>query len=257
MKNLTKDKLTRKSGFSLLEIVIVIGMISVLLLVLVPNVSAYREKTEDTKIKSEMLNVYLGAETIIESYDTKQELDEYFLLNPQGELVETKEGKRVNDKLTRYTNISDFTNYSFKVALDSNDYPILEYIEYTGPLKSYRFDGDADSFMFKEANLIKESDPIYAWTGEHNVTTNRGAYVYMSAPYYPAMYQIEVRAIDDSIVGAEFGWQWGGSLKGDTVIISKEWQKATAYLETTSSMPIGLRVSGALGKIELRHIKAE
>ena len=155
MVNLAKNKITKKSGFSILEIIIVLGMISVLLLVLVPSVSTYGAKTEDTKIKSEMLNVYLGAETIVESYDTMQELDEDFLLNPQGKLVETIEGKRVNSKLTRYTNISDFTDYSFKVVLDSNDYPILEYIEYTGPLKgeasSYKFYGDADSFMGKKA----------------------------------------------------------------------------------------------------------
>ena len=104
-------------------------------------------------------------------------------------------------------------------------------------------------------NLIKKSDPIYVWTGEHNVITNAGAFIYRTSPHYPAMYQIEVRAIDDSIVGAEFGWQWSGNIQGNPVIISKEWKKATAFLE--EGLNIGLRVRGGFGNIELRHIKAE
>ena len=104
-------------------------------------------------------------------------------------------------------------------------------------------------------NLIKNSDEIYSWVGEHNITKNTGAFIYITAPHYPAMYQIEVRAIDDSMVGAEFGWQWSGRIQGESVVLSKDWEKATAYLEKSSS--IGLRAVSGQGLIELRHIKAE
>ena len=104
-------------------------------------------------------------------------------------------------------------------------------------------------------NLIKNGDIMYSWVGEHNVTTNDGALIYTQAPFAPAMYQIEVRAIDDSIIGADFGWQWGGELQGDTIKLTTDWQKASALLEFNKA--IGLGVRGGLGLIELRFVKAE
>ena len=104
-------------------------------------------------------------------------------------------------------------------------------------------------------NLIKNGDIMYSWVGEHNVTTNDGAFIYTQAPFAPAMYQIEVRAIDDSIIGADFGWQWGGELQGDIIKLTTDWQKASALLEFNKA--IGLRVRGGLGLIELRFVKAE
>ena len=112
-----------------------------------------------------------------------------------------------------------------------------------------------DGLQVGGRNLIKNGDAIYSWVGEHNITSGSGAFVYMSAPFVPAMYQIEARAIDDSVVGATFGWQWDSKVQGESIKLSKDWQKATALLETSKT--IGLRVIGGLGLVELRFIKAE
>src|SRR5699024_7051541 len=104
-------------------------------------------------------------------------------------------------------------------------------------------------------NLIKNGDTLYSWVGEHNITKNGGAFVYINAPFVPAMYQIEARAIDDSIVGADFGWQWDGKIQGESIKLKTDWQKATALIEFNK--PLGLRVIGGTGLIELRFIKAE
>lgn len=106
-------------------------------------------------------------------------------------------------------------------------------------------------------NLIKNGDDMYSWVGECNVTTNDGALVYTQLPFVTAMYQIEARALDDSIIGSIFSWQWGGKIQGESIKLSKDWQKATALLEYEYKVPIGLRVIGGLGLIELRFIKAE
>lgn len=104
-------------------------------------------------------------------------------------------------------------------------------------------------------NLIKNGDIMYSWVGEYNIIIKDGVFVYVSASFVKGMYQIEARAIDDSIVGADFGWQWDGALQGESIKLSKDWQKATALFEY--NIPLGLRVIGGLGLIELRFIKAE
>ena len=105
-------------------------------------------------------------------------------------------------------------------------------------------------------NLIKSTDDLHSWNGVVNVTTTAGAFVYTSYNYRPAIYQIEARAIDENMVGAEFAWQWSSVIQGDSIILSKEWQRVVSPVFDIDGA-IGLRVLGGTGKIELRQIKAE
>ena len=105
-------------------------------------------------------------------------------------------------------------------------------------------------------NLIKSTDDLHSWNGVVNATTTTGAFLYTSYNYRPAIYQIEARAIDENMVGAEFAWQWSSVIQGDSIILSNEWQRIVSPVFDIDGA-IGLRVLGGTGKIELRQIKAE
>ncbi|HZK00860.1 MAG TPA: hypothetical protein VFC79_12665, partial [Tissierellaceae bacterium] len=105
-------------------------------------------------------------------------------------------------------------------------------------------------------NLIKSTDDLHSWNGVVNVRTTTGAFLYTSYNYRPAIYQIEARATDENMVGAQFAWQWSSVIQGDSIILSKEWQRVVSPVFDIDGA-IGLRVLGGTGKIELRQIKAE
>lgn len=120
-----------KKGFTIIELVVVIALISVLALVIIPNVSAYRENADETKVKSEMLNVFLGAEAIAEGFNTK---------------ATTEQALKSNDykDLKSYTGLKNFTGYSFVANADGS---LKEIVFTSGNGTTYVFDGDVDDFM--------------------------------------------------------------------------------------------------------------
>ena len=137
-KNIEKYK---RSGFSLIEVVVVIAMMAVLAGVIVPNFTNYRRTADDTKIKTEIMNVYLGAETIANSVDSKVDAIKELKIEAGGK----------NKRLTKYTRIEDFTGYSFDVDNDGD----LNYVRYQKPSRTgsgmdiYTFKGNAEKFMEK------------------------------------------------------------------------------------------------------------
>lgn len=141
MKNSIKNK---KSGFTLIELIISIGIVAVLFGIIAPNFNSYRKRADYTKIKTEVMNVYLAAETIANSYDTKSETENALKIDSNG----------INNELTRYTSISKFDRYT--IVIDNDGY--LDYIEYDNPEidsgegNYFRFYGDADIFM-EEGNF--------------------------------------------------------------------------------------------------------
>ena len=106
-------------------------------------------------------------------------------------------------------------------------------------------------------NLIKSTDVLHTWEGVVDVKTSTGAFIYTSSIYRFATYQIEVRAVNESMVGVMFGWQWSSRLQGEGVALSNEWQRVVSPLFDIASGAIGLRVLSGMGEIELRNIKAE
>lgn len=56
---------TAKSGFTFIEILIVIAIIGILVAIVVPNLHSFREKSDDSSIKTDLSVIRLDAETVI------------------------------------------------------------------------------------------------------------------------------------------------------------------------------------------------
>lgn len=54
----------KKKGFTLVEIIVALGVMAVLATILVPSVSAYIKKANAEKIKTNLMTFYSGAETV-------------------------------------------------------------------------------------------------------------------------------------------------------------------------------------------------
>lgn len=122
---------TRKSGFTLIEMVIAIALMAVLSLIIVPNVTNYRENAEVKKIKAEMLNVYMAAESISQGYTTKAATETAIAANSYKDMKEL-------------TGLASFTGYAFVANADGS----LNRITFTTDRGVvYTFNGDADGFM--------------------------------------------------------------------------------------------------------------
>lgn len=122
---------TKKSGFTLIEMVIAIALVAVLSLIIVPNVTNYRENAEVKKIKAEMLNVYMAAESISQGYTTKATTEAAIAANSHKDMKEL-------------TGLASFTGYTFVANADGS----LNRITFTTDRGVvYTFNGDADGFM--------------------------------------------------------------------------------------------------------------
>ena len=67
-----KMKNSKKKGFTLIELVVVIAIMAILALIMVPNLTAYINKAEVSKIQANLKNVHTAAELV---YQTEGELD--------------------------------------------------------------------------------------------------------------------------------------------------------------------------------------
>ena len=60
-------KSNKKSGFTLMELVVVIGVMAILALVMVPNLTAYIQKADNAKNQANMKSVHIAAELAVQS----------------------------------------------------------------------------------------------------------------------------------------------------------------------------------------------
>lgn len=103
-------------------------------------------------------------------------------------------------------------------------------------------------------NLITSKSYLY-WNGVYD-TTIVGAFVYSTTPIKGAIYQVQIRALNDAAVGKLAGFGWGGKIQGDGVVLTKDWQRVVSPVFTGSGA-IGLFCMVNGGRVELRYIKAE
>lgn len=70
-KNLGKRyadiKSNDKKGFSLIELVVVIAIMAILALILVPNLTAFTQRADDSKVQAGLKNVHTAAEMVIQT----------------------------------------------------------------------------------------------------------------------------------------------------------------------------------------------
>lgn len=64
MKNGLKWRISKKKGFTLIELVVVIALMALLALIIVPNLTAYQAKADDSKILANMKGVHTAAELV-------------------------------------------------------------------------------------------------------------------------------------------------------------------------------------------------
>lgn len=97
MKHKSKDKNKRlKSGFTLIELVVVIAIMSILALIVVPNLTAYVKKADEAKIIQNLKTFYQASELV-----DKTESEYY--LHPNTESAEMS----FMTKAGEYSNVTD------------------------------------------------------------------------------------------------------------------------------------------------------
>mgnify|MGYP003521330606 CR=1 FL=1 len=57
-------KMSGKKGFTLIELVVVIAIMAILALIMVPNLTAYIQKADDSKIQANLKNIHTAAEMV-------------------------------------------------------------------------------------------------------------------------------------------------------------------------------------------------
>ena len=66
----TAMKESKKAGFTLIELVVVIAIMAVLALIMVPNLTAYLAKAETSKIQANLKNIHTSAEMVYQTGGT-------------------------------------------------------------------------------------------------------------------------------------------------------------------------------------------
>ena len=67
----TAMKESKKAGFTLIELVVVIAIMAVLALIMVPNLTAYLGKAETSKIQANLKNIHTSAEMVYQTATDK------------------------------------------------------------------------------------------------------------------------------------------------------------------------------------------
>ncbi|MFV3013724.1 type II secretion system protein [Clostridium botulinum] len=123
--NLTLEKMKKKKGFTLIELMVVISIILVLASFLVPKLTAYKDKAKDTKaintgkqIQVAAINSYNENSETFNSNNLKEDIETF-----TGIIVdsasESKVGKAVDIAYT-----SDNGNYIVQIDLEGNNYTV-------------------------------------------------------------------------------------------------------------------------------------
>ena len=63
-QRMTNLKNNKKKGFTLIELVVVIAIMAILALIMVPNLTAYINKAEVSKIQANLKNIHTAAEIV-------------------------------------------------------------------------------------------------------------------------------------------------------------------------------------------------
>ena len=144
MKSLGKRysalKNSKKKGFTLLELVVVIAIMAVLALVLVPNLTAYIQKADDAKVKANMKSVHTAAELAVQSDPTIYVKD----------ITDAGNAAKLKTEIAKYANLEE-ANVSVvaTAGTDENVYYITTSddksltVTFATDRVSYTFDGKA------------------------------------------------------------------------------------------------------------------
>ena len=119
-KRMTNLKNSKKKGFTLIELVVVIAIMAILALIMVPNLTAYINKAEVSKIQANLKNVHTAAE-LVEQAEPESVTDE-----PQtAYLAKVKEFSNIDTVEDGYTieKSGDFIKVSYEAhAFDGVEY---------------------------------------------------------------------------------------------------------------------------------------
>ena len=84
-------KESKKAGFTLIELVVVIAIMAVLALIMVPNLTAYLGKAETSKIQANLKNIHTSSEMVYQT-EGSLKLDEIKKFSNQTVVAAPAEG---------------------------------------------------------------------------------------------------------------------------------------------------------------------
>lgn len=67
VKKLAELKANKKKGFTLIELVVVIVIIAILALIMVPNITSYIARSENSKAEANLRSMYTNAQLVIQA----------------------------------------------------------------------------------------------------------------------------------------------------------------------------------------------
>ena len=125
-KRMTNLKNNKKKGFTLIELVVVIAIMAILALIMVPNLTAYINKAEVSKIQANLKNVHTAAE-IVEQAEPESVTD----ADKTAYLAKVKEYSNVDVATDGYTIVAtddDLIKVSITVGEVTHSFDGTEYL---------------------------------------------------------------------------------------------------------------------------------
>ena len=124
-KRMTNLKNNKKKGFTLIELVVVIAIMAILALIMVPNLTAYINKAEVSKIQANLKNVHTAAE-IVEQAEPESVTD----TDQSAYLAKVKEFSNIDVVGDGYTIVKsgDLIKVSFPVGEVTHSFDGTEYL---------------------------------------------------------------------------------------------------------------------------------
>ena len=163
-----RKKLLNREGFTLMELVVVIGVVSILSLLMVPNITAYVQKADDKKIIANMKGVHTAAEMAIQTNTEIGVEDMPFVIkgNPD----------EIRSEIARYANItSDEIKFvskdqtpdpsddgTYYIQPDGNGNII---VSYNSDRMSYTIDSNGVEGNNQEVVVDRDSTDLYTFEG--------------------------------------------------------------------------------------------